>query len=69
MTTLSQKKMILEYLQSGRSLTGLDAIRLFGAYRLSGRILDLRREGHPVQTRTIITLTGKRIAEYYIKAV
>ena len=37
MTMLSQKKMILEYLQSGRSLTGLDAIRLFGgAYRLSG---------------------------------
>lgn len=67
MTNESQNKMILNYLTAGHTLTGLDAIKLFGAYRLSGRIFDLRKAGRPIQTRFIKTLTGKRIAEYFIK--
>ena len=67
MTTESQTKQIADHLRRGKRITSLDALRLFGCLRLSGRIYDLRRNDNmPIQKRTITTLTGKRIAEYYL---
>jgi hypothetical protein len=62
----SQNKQILRHLQSGKTITALDALRLYGCLRLSGRIYDLRRSGQPIQERTITTLTGKHISEYFM---
>ena len=64
-TTDSQKKRILRYLLNGNSLTPLDALNLFGCFRLGARIGELRNEGHPVKMR-LIEQNGKRFAEYYI---
>jgi len=62
----SQNKLIKEHLLQGKTITALDALRLFGCLRLSGRIHDLRhKEGLPIHSR-MITRSGKRIAEYYL---
>lgn len=49
----AQKKIILEYLQSGKTLTPADAFRLTGSARLSARIYDLRRDGYDIKTEMI----------------
>jgi hypothetical protein len=66
MTNLSQNHWIAKHLKEGKTLTSLDALRLFGCLRLSGRIYDLRKKGLDIKSRDIWTLTGKRISEYYI---
>lgn len=63
-TTESQKKRILRYLLNGNSLTPLDALNLFGCFRLGARIWELRNEGYPVKMR-LVEHNGKRFAEYY----
>lgn len=44
----SQAHQILEYLKQGNAITPLDALRLFGCFRLSARIADLRDCGHSI---------------------
>ncbi|NRA49782.1 MAG: hypothetical protein HRU12_11675 [Phaeodactylibacter sp.] len=58
----SQNKQILNYLIAGNSITQIDALRLFGCFRLSGRIWDLRRE-HDITT-DMVKINGKRVARY-----
>ena len=48
---LSQKQRILHYLQYQGSLTQKESIMLHGCYRLSGRILELRRVGYLIDTQ------------------
>jgi hypothetical protein len=66
-TVKSQDKMILESLQAGNMLTPLDALKLFGCFRLSARIYSLKKAGHPIRTIILPTLEGKRIALYYLR--
>ena len=61
----SQSYQIREYLLQGNTITAMDALRLFGCFRLSGRIYDLRKEGINIST-TIVKINGKRVAEYSI---
>jgi len=49
---MSQKTQILEHLKEHGSITPLEALRLFGCFRLAARIHELRRkEGWPIQER------------------
>lgn len=64
--TKSQTAAIVKYLQSGQRLTPIDSLRLFGSFRLSGRIYDARAQGHNVKSQIIETESGKRVAEYWI---
>ena len=59
----SQVKQIKAYLLKGGKLTPLDALSLFGCFRLSGRIHDIRDEGIAVKT-TYVKRNGKVVAEY-----
>lgn len=61
--TESQTKQVREWLETGRSLTALDALQLFGCLRLSARIFDLREAGVHVRT-DIVEIDGKRVAKY-----
>lgn len=64
-SSASQKTMILRYLKQGRSLTSLDALNLFGCFRLASRIKNLRDDGWDIRTDTVTdTRTGKRFASY-----
>lgn len=60
---MSQTKLILEYLRQGNSLTPLEALNRFQTMRLASRILDLKREGHLIQTE-IINKGSKSFASY-----
>lgn len=65
----AQNKLIREYLESGHSITPLDALKLFSCFRLSARIYDLKRQGMVIQ-RNMITSNGKTFASYrkaYVK--
>lgn len=63
----SQTSKILAYLKAGKRLTPMDALALFGCFRLSGRILDLRRAGHKVITEMLPLPNGKTVAEYRLE--
>lgn len=65
-SSASQCKRIAQYLNEGNTLTGLEAIPLFGCIRLASRINDLRKKGMEICSRTIKTIDGKRVSEYYI---
>ena len=59
---ISQNKGILAYLQSGKSITPIEALKEFGCFRLSARIFDLRAMGHNIKTKSI-TINGKTVQE------
>ncbi len=58
----SQMSLILGHLQSGKEITPLEAISLYGCYRLGAIIFELKREGHKIETRIerYIKDTGRR---------
>lgn len=48
--TNSQNKKILAHLATYGSITQAQAVGLFGCYRLSARIFDLKEQGHEIKT-------------------
>lgn len=64
---MSQTQDILKHLKSGEPITQIEALMLFGCFRLASRINELRDSGHDIETRTKRTTTGKQIAEYHMK--
>ncbi len=61
----SQNALIKGWLLNGHSLTTLDALTLFGCFRLSARISNLREEGYDIVTE-MVEVNDKRIAKYYL---
>ena len=60
----SQNKQIKAWLESGKSITPLDALNLFGSFRLGARIFDLKNDyGMNIKTE-MIEVNGKRYAKY-----
>ena len=64
MAEKSQYEQIKEYLEDGNKITGLDALRKFGCYRLSAVIFKLRQNGYPIETHDKKVKKGNIIAEY-----
>lgn len=52
MARKSQKEMILEYMESGNSITQIEATERFGCTRLASRINELRNEGYDIRSKT-----------------
>ncbi len=64
-SSLRQRDLILAYLKAGKTLTALEALDMFGCFRLSARIKELKDDGHMIMTRMILTKhSRKRVAEY-----
>ena len=67
----SQIDQILAVLESGGTLTALDAFEDFGCSRLASRISDLKRQGYPVASRMVQRRNRYdrlcRVAEYYME--
>lgn len=65
---VSQKQMILEYLELGQPITQLEALRHFGCARLGARIWDLKHDRKNPRNIVSETIhdekTGKRYASY-----
>jgi hypothetical protein len=60
---MSQNREILEYLESGKTLTPAEALEMFGCFRLAARINDLRTVGYRIKTR-VIRYRRAKFAEY-----
>lgn len=65
-TTKTQCQRIAAHLQAGHKITPLDALSLFGCFRLGARIWDLRNNGMQIE-RELVQVNGKRVARYYIE--
>ena len=66
MKTEQQRYKIRKWLESGRTLTSLEAFYEFGTLRLSGHIYALKKQGLEIVS-TPIEVDGKQIAEYSVK--
>ena len=62
----AQTKQILAYLESGKSITPIDALNLFSVFRLSARIFDIRKLGYKIITDTI-QVGIKKFASYRLE--
>lgn len=62
----SQAEQIAMFLQSGHELTPIQALELFGCFRLAARIKDLRQRGLPIETLER-EANGKRFAAYRLR--
>lgn len=62
----SQCAQIRAWLESGNTITALEALNLFGCMRLPSRIHDLKRQGCNIISKTIILTNGKRVSQYSI---
>lgn len=51
--TTTQTIKVREWLESGKTLTSMDAWQRWGITRLSGIIYNLRRQGYTISTSTI----------------
>lgn len=60
---MSQNYLIQQHLEVGNSITPIEALNLFGCFRLGARIKDLRDRGMNIQTENI-EYNGKRFAKY-----
>tara|TARA_R110002124_G_scaffold187071_2_gene354500 strand:+ start:221 stop:421 length:201 start_codon:yes stop_codon:yes gene_type:complete len=59
----TQNNLILAHLKKYKTINPLQALELYGSFRLSARILDLRQDGHNIET-TRKTVKKKTFAEY-----
>jgi len=65
--TESQNKRIRKHLESGRSLTPLDALYQYGCFRLGARIHNLKSQGLAIETEMVEILSEgkkKHVARY-----
>lgn len=60
---MSHCKQILKHLNQGHTITAIEALNLFGCFRLSARIFDLKESGFDIDTE-IIAVGKKKIARY-----
>ena len=63
---MNQSEMILKHLQKFKSITSLQALRMYGCFRLSARIWELRRQGYNIKSEMVKLDNGKKVARYYV---
>lgn len=64
----SQAKKILKHLETVGPITPLQALELFGCFRLAARIYDLKEKGYDVKDRPVTNPHGVCFKEYYLEA-
>lgn len=61
---MTQTNLILEYLKTGKVLTPLEALDMFGCFRLSARIYELKDMGWPIHCERKSLPFGKVVGHY-----
>jgi hypothetical protein len=59
-----QTSRILNYLKAGNRITPIEALNLFGCFRLGSRIYDIKKLGHNIDREMVKLANGKRVARY-----
>lgn len=65
----SQNDRIYDHLASGKSITPLEALRLYGCMRLGARIWDLRQQGFVIVSELVKVEGGAHVASYRMEVV
>ena len=60
----TQCDRILRHLKTGATITAIEALNMFGCFRLAARISDLRKAGNDIVTDKVTTSGGKHVAQY-----
>lgn len=60
---MTQKTAILEHMRKGEAITPLEALSMYGCFRLGARIWDLKNDGWDIETTTV-EQNGKHFAAY-----
>jgi hypothetical protein len=67
---MNQDDRIIEYLKAGYSLTGLEALNLFGTMKLATRISEIKRKNPDFDIRDeYVHANGKSFKKYWIHKV
>ena len=61
----SQKSKIMKWLDNGNSITPIQALEMFGCFRLAARIKDLKDTGMIIDKAMIANEKGKHYAVYW----
>ena len=62
---LTQEEWVLLHLEEGRNITPMDALNLYGCFRLAAVIHMLREKGHDIKTTMVENPKGgKKYASY-----
>ncbi len=69
---MTPAKRVLDYLESGNTITTLNAFNELGITRLAARIYELKEEGHDVKSKRI-KVTNRydeqcSVSEYYMES-
>lgn len=71
MSSMNKTKAVLQWLQTGAGISSMEAIKQFGATRLSATIFNLRKKGYNIETVTCdgTDRFGNRMtfARYYLR--
>lgn len=67
--TETQKTRLHHWLHSGREITPLQALAMWGCFRLGARIKELRNEGVTIARRFVTNSHGVRFAAYRLHTV
>lgn len=51
----------------GHQISPVEALTLFGCFRLAARIGELRNDGHNITTKICRDVNGRRYARYYLE--
>jgi hypothetical protein len=62
----TQNDLIIDALEDGNKLTGLDIFTRFNCISYKDRIWELRKQGYAIKTEWIKTKSGKRVALYSV---
>ena len=62
--TMSQTQIIIDYLNTGRTITAVKALEIAGTMRLAARISDIVKKGYPAVREWVTTPTNKRVMSY-----
>lgn len=63
---MTQEKLILTHLNSGQSISPLEALNRYGIMRLAPIVHTLRQKNHRIAKKTV-KLGRKHFASYYIE--
>lgn len=66
---MTQKDAVMEYLQTGATITPLNALQLCGTLRLSERIRELEADGVPIDRNWVQVSLKTRVMGYKLGAI
>ena len=64
---LTQKELVLKHLEENKKINPLEALNLYGSFRLGAIIFTLRKEGYDIETKMKNNGVKKNhFAEYHL---